>query len=63
MIWDSGSNLAPAIVTALLVLLTYLGTYKYVIEPWLVARSLRKKYATALWIACRELQLHLENMH
>ena len=60
---NSVSTLLPGMMTALLALLTYLGTYKYVIEPWLLARQLRKKYATALWITCRELQLHLENIH
>ena len=49
-------------MTALLAILTYLGTYKYVIEPRQVARQLRKKYATALWIACEELQLHLQHI-
>jgi hypothetical protein len=63
MNWDLASKLVPAIVTVLLALLTYLGTYKYVIEPWLVARQMRKKYATVLWIACQELQLHLRNIH
>jgi hypothetical protein len=62
MNWDSVSKLVPAVVTTLLAVLTYLGTYKYVIEPWLVARQLRKKYATALWIACQELQLHLKHI-
>jgi len=27
-----------------------------------VAWQLRKKYATALWIVCKELQLHLEQI-
>jgi hypothetical protein len=60
--WESVSKLAQAVVPALLTILTYLGTYKYLIEPWLVARQLRKKYATVLWITCRELQLQLEHI-
>jgi hypothetical protein len=62
MNWDSVSKLAPAVATTLLALLTYLGTYKYLIEPWLVARQVRKKYATVLWIACQELQLQLKHI-
>jgi hypothetical protein len=31
-------------------------------EPWQVARQLRKKYATALWISCKELQIHLQQI-
>jgi hypothetical protein len=37
--------------------------HKLFIEPWVTARQLRKKYATALWIACQELKLHMEHVH
>ena len=46
-------------ITALLAILTFLGVQKFVLEPWQTARQLRKKYATALWLACKDLQLHL----
>lgn len=46
-------------ITALLAILTFLGVQKFFLEPWQMARQLRKKYATALWIACKDLQLHL----
>jgi hypothetical protein len=62
MDWESVSKWAPAAVTTLLAILTYLGTYKYLIEPWLVARQVRKKYATVLWIACQELQIQLKHI-
>ena len=62
MTWDSASKFIPAVVTTLLAILTYVGAHKYVIEPRLVARQLKKKYATALWIACNELQLHFNQI-
>jgi hypothetical protein len=49
-------------ITTLLAILTFLGVHKFFIEPWLVARQLRKKYATVLWLACKELRLHLEHI-
>jgi hypothetical protein len=55
-------NSIPTAITTLLAILTFLGVHKFFIEPWLAARQLRKKYATALWIACKELQLHLEHV-
>lgn len=58
MSWNS----IPTVITTLLAILTFLGVHKFYIEPWLVARQLRKKYATALWIACKELQLHMEQI-
>jgi len=56
-------SVIPAAITTLLAILTFLGIQKFFIEPWQAARQLRKKYATALWIACKELQLHLEQIH
>jgi hypothetical protein len=53
----------PTAITTLLAILTFLGIQKFFIEPWQEARQLRKKYATALWIACMELRLHLEQIH
>jgi hypothetical protein len=58
MNWSS----IPTAITTLLAILTFLGVHKFFIEPWVAARQLRKKYATALWIACKELQLHLEHV-
>jgi hypothetical protein len=59
MSWNS----IPTAITTLLAVLTFLGVHKFFIEPWLLAWQLRKKYATALWIACRELQLHIVQIH
>jgi len=36
-----------------------LGLYKYYVEPIQVGAALRKKYGAALWIAAKELQVHL----
>jgi hypothetical protein len=52
-----------AIITAAVGLAGLLGLAKYLIEPWYNARALRRKYATALWIACGELELQLERIH
>ena len=52
-----------AIITAAVGLAGLLGLAKYLIEPWYNARALRKKYATALWIACAELKIQLEQIH
>ncbi len=52
----------PTAITTLLAVLTFLGVHNFFLEPWLVARQLRKKYATALWISCEELRLHLEEI-
>ena len=59
MSWNS----IPTAITTLLAILTFLGVHKFFIEPWLLAKQLRKKYATALWIACKELQLHMAQIH
>jgi len=40
-------------------LLTFLGVQKFFIEPRYEARATRRKYATALYLACKELSLHL----
>jgi hypothetical protein len=57
----SWNSIATAITT-LIAILTFLGVHKFFIEPRMIARQLRKKYATALWITCKELQLHLEQI-
>jgi len=57
--WASVITILLAIITTLLAILSALGVFQYFIEPRLIAGQTRKKYATALWIACRELQLHL----
>src|SRR5260370_38423263 len=59
MSWNS----IPTAITTLLAILTFLGVHRFFIEPWLLARQLRKKYATALCVACKELQLHMEQIH
>lgn len=51
-----------AIVTAAVGLAGLLGLTKYLIEPWYVARALRRKYATALWLACSDLKVHLNRV-
>jgi hypothetical protein len=35
-----------------------LGVYKYYVEPRQMAGALRRKCGTALWIACKELNVH-----
>jgi hypothetical protein len=52
----------PAIISAAVGLAGLLGLAKYLIEPWYSARYLRRKYATALWLACSELRIHLERI-
>jgi hypothetical protein len=52
----------PAIITAVVGLAGLLGLAKYLIEPWYNARALRRKYATALWIACVDLKTQLERI-
>src|SRR5690242_12260413 len=53
----------PAIITAAVGLAGLLGLAKYLIEPWYNARALRRKYATALWIACADLRIRLQRIH
>ena len=55
-------QLIPTIVTAVVGLAGLLGLAKYLIEPWYSARALRRKYATALWIACSDLHIHLDRI-
>lgn len=47
------------VITFALPLLTFLGVQKFIIQPRYEARMSRRKYATALYIACNELSLHL----
>ncbi len=56
-------NSIAAAITTLIAILTFLGVHKFFIEPRIIARQLRRKYATALWIRCKELQLHLDQIH
>jgi hypothetical protein len=49
------------VITFALPLLTFLGVQKFIIQPRYEARISRRKYATALYIACKELSLHLVN--
>jgi len=48
-----------SILTFALGAFTSLGFYKYYLEPLQAASALRKKYGTAVWIACKELDVHL----
>jgi len=57
---NSWLGFIPAIITAAVGLAGLLGLAKYLIEPWYNARALRRKYATALWIACADLKIRLE---
>jgi hypothetical protein len=50
------------IVTLAIPLLTFLGVQKFMIEPRYEAKVSRRKYATALYLACKELKLHLATM-
>jgi hypothetical protein len=45
--------------TIALPILAFIGVQKFYIEPRFEARNSRKRYATALYIACEELRLHL----
>jgi hypothetical protein len=53
--------LSTLIVTIALPLLSFLGVQKFIIEPRYEARRSKSKYATALYFACKELKVHLEN--
>jgi len=46
----------------LLSMTTALGFYKYLIEPHWIAFDMRQKFATALWIACLELEQQLNEI-
>jgi hypothetical protein len=56
---SSAMEIGAQVATAAVGALTFLGAYKFLIEPWWVAVRERQKYAIALWIACQELKLHL----
>jgi hypothetical protein len=47
------------VVTIALPLLTFLGVQRFIIQPRYEARISRRKYATALYLACKELSFHL----
>jgi len=47
------------VVTFALPLLTFLGVQKFFIQPRYEARTNRRKYATALYLTCKELSIHL----
>jgi len=51
------------IITAAVGVAGVLGLAKYLIEPWYNARALRRKYATALWIACADMEIRLKRIH
>jgi hypothetical protein len=59
---DKWLTFIPAIITAAVGVAGLLGLAKYLIEPWYNARALRRKYATALWIACADLEIHLKRI-
>jgi hypothetical protein len=61
--WFKFISALPAIITAAVALAGLLGLAKYLIEPWYNARALRRKYATALWIACADLKISLNRIH
>jgi hypothetical protein len=60
---DVSSNILEFInslvVTLALPVLTFLGVQKFIFEPRYEAWLNRRKYATALYLACTELKLHL----
>jgi hypothetical protein len=51
-----------SVLSFVLGVITSLGIYKYYLEPLQAGSALRKKYGTALWIACKELNVHLERI-
>ena len=50
-------------VTAVLGLITAGGVAKFFIEPWWMERNVRRQLASSLWLSCRELRLHLQEIH
>jgi hypothetical protein len=52
------ANLSAIVVTLAIPLLTFLGFQKFVIEPRYEANISRRKFATALYLACQELSVH-----
>jgi len=56
------SNANTIIITFAVPLLTFLGVQKFIIEPRYEARISRRKYATALYLACKELSNHLDHI-
>jgi hypothetical protein len=60
---DKWLTFIPAIIIAAVGVAGLLGLATYLIEPWYNARALRRKYATALWIACADLEIHLKRIH
>jgi hypothetical protein len=58
---DFLSKITSTVITLGLPLLTLFGVQKFFIDPRYEARNNRRKYATALYIACEELRLHLSN--
>jgi hypothetical protein len=56
---DAASAILNFITALALPVLGFLGIQQYVIQPRHEARATRRKYATALYIACKELSLHL----
>ena len=59
MVSEVLSTLSTLVVTLAIPVLGFLGVQKYYIQPRQEAKVVRRKYATALYLACRELALHL----
>lgn len=59
-IYTDGVNIVLPLLTFLV---TLLGVQKFIVEPRLEARISRRKYATALYLACKELSVHLGHIH
>lgn len=53
------AELVNIVISVLTILVTVLGVQKFFVEPYLEARIGRRKYATALYLACKELSVHL----
>lgn len=56
-------NWLGILVTGVLGLITVGGVAKFFIEPWWTERNVRRQLASSLWLSCRELRLHLQEIH
>jgi hypothetical protein len=52
-----------AILGVLVTLLATSGVVKFIIEPWWMEWSLRRQFASHLWLSCVELREHFEEIN
>ena len=56
---EKSSDILSTVATIIVTVLTFFGVQQFVILPRYEARISKRKFATALYIACKELSLHL----